>query len=200
MIRDRNIEWCRQRMYIPIWAMQAWELDATPDIAGLGAGAPLPPEISTFGYSALSIAAANDSIEHVMEFPSYWDITKEIGVRIRWMVEATVATDDAILWTVVYDQADAGEVVVAPATVLDTLIVIQSPAVTTTLMQYRSTRGIIAANTFDEAALDGMLAFSIVATTLTQFAANEVKLLGITFDYYPRLTVGGYVALETDRQ
>lgn len=196
MIRDRNIEWARQRLYIPVYNFQGYD-DAH---AGYGTGGPVNAELTALTFCGMAIAAANDAIAHVMEFPSYWDITKEIGVRIRWAVDATVATDDAVVWRVVYDQADTDEVLVIPATALDTVIATQSPSVTTTLTTYRSPRGIIAANTFDEAALDGMFAFLVDVPTLTQFGASEVLLLGITFDYYPRLTVGGYVALETDRQ
>jgi hypothetical protein len=196
MIRDRNIEWARQRMYIPLETFQGWS-DAH---VGLGAGAPAQGELSTFGYYGMIIAAANDAITHVIEFPSCWDITKEIGVRVRWMVEGTVALDDAVVFQILYDQIDNGEVSIEPATALGTVITTQSPAVTTTLAMYRSPRGIIAANTFDENAIDGMLVFKIVTPTLTQFEVTEVHILGVSFDYYPRMTVGGYVALETDRQ
>lgn len=202
MIRDRNIEWARQRMYIPVWAFQGYILTSTNPsvITGMDAGAPLMGEMSTFGYKGMLVAAASDAVSHIMEFPSCWDITKEIGVRVRWMVEGTVATDDAVVFSVVYDQADVAEALVDPATALDTVIATQSPSVTTTLANYRSPRGIIAANSFDEAAIDGMLAFTVAVPTLTQFGADEVVILGVAFDYYPRMTVGGYVTLETDRQ
>lgn len=194
MIRDRNIQWARQRLYIPVWDMQGYLLaEGAPNtFAGMDAGAPLFGELSTFGYKGLLIGAEADAVSHIMEFPSFWDITKPIGVRIRWMVEATVATDDAIVWQLLYDQADVAEALVDPATALNTVIATQSPAATTTLANYRSPRGIINANTFDEAAVDGLLAFTIIAQTLTQFGADEVVLLGVTFDYVPRMTVGGY--------
>lgn len=200
MIRDRNIKWARQRMYIPVWQMQGYFLDATPAIAGIDTGAPLFGEVSSFGYNGLLIAAVNDSVSHMMEFPSCWDITKEIGLRIRWMVEGTVATTDAVVWTVVYDQADSGEACIDAGAALDTVITTQSPTATTTLFNYRSPRGIINANKFNTDALDGLLAFTIACSTLTGFSANEVVLLGMTFDYMPRLTVGEYNTTPEARQ
>ncbi len=202
MIRDRNIEWARQRMYIPVWQFQSWLLaEGTPNtFKGMDAGDPTFAEVSTLGYKGMSIAAQADAASHIIEFPSFWDITKEIGVRVRWAVNGAVATSDAIVWTFVFDQADVAEALVNPATALNTVIATQSPTVTTTLTNYRSPRGVINANVFDESALDGLLAFTVAAGTLTSFSADEVVLLGVTFDYYPRMTVGGYNKLETSRQ
>ncbi len=194
MIRDRNIEWARQRMYIPVWQFQGYELvEGTPNtFAGMDTGAPAFAEVSTFGYKGMLIAAANDAVSHIIEFPSFWDITKPIGVRVRYAVLATAALDDAIVWSVVYDQADVAEVLVNPATALNTVIATQSPSVVTAGVTYRSPRGIINANVFDDSALDGMFAFTLAVPTLTQFDADQVSLLGISFDYVPRMTVGGY--------
>ena len=196
-IRDEDIRWARQRMYIPVWNFAGY-LDAGT-IAGVDTGAPVLGELASFGYTGLVINADNDAISHLMSFPSMWDIEKEIGIRVRWAVDATVATSDTITWTFVYDQADVAEQLGNPSTALDTVLVEESPSSTITLANYRSPRGIIAANTFDAAAIDGMFGFTLSCVIGANPAADEIHLLGIDFDYYPRWTIGGTNPTEESR-
>lgn len=209
MIRDRNIEWARQRLYIPVWQFQGFTpvnaapaAQTTSDVmTSVDDAAPGLNEVGALGFMGLPMTA-NDSVTHVMGFPSFWDITKEIGVRVHWTADiggAAVATD-AASWAVVYDQVDADEALAAPATALNTTIANDVYGSTTDAIYKITNRGIINANTFDVSALDGLFAFNVELDAVTTFSADEVNLLGIAFDYYPALTVGGHNATVTSRQ
>ena len=209
MIRDRNIEWARQRMYIPMWHFQGLEpINAVPGtqttsdvMTSADDAAPGMNEIGALGFMGMPMTA-NDSVSHVMGFPSFWDIRKEIGVRVHWTADiggAAVATD-AAEWLVVFDQVDADEALAAPATALNTVIANDVYGSTTDAIYKITERGIINANVFDVSALDGLFAFNVELQAVTTFSGDEVNLLGIAFDYFPLLTVGGHNATITSRQ
>ncbi len=189
MIRDKNIQWARQRLYIPV---TSWTGILETYVSTDGTGIIVEPN-GDQNFNGLQ-CAAGDVLHHTMEFPSFWDITKEIGVRCIWTPDtALVAADDQLLWTFLYDQADEDEVIADAATALSTAIAIDVISSTQT-GQYaylRSPRGVINADVFDEDALDGFFHFQVTATTLTSITDDIPFLLGVSFDYYPRLTVGG---------
>lgn len=184
-IRDRNIDWLRARRRIP-W--NEFNIDTAQ--AAPGDGGAVWGELSTFHYGGILVGAANDEWSTLdVVSPTLWDPAHAIGVRVLWATEGTVATNDAIVWRVNYDQNDIGEALTDPAqgagTALDTAIATQSPSVTTTLVTYRSPRGIINANTFDHTSRNGVIAWQVDVPTLTNFSANEVVFLALEIDYMP---------------
>lgn len=187
MIRDRNIQWARQRMYIPVGHMSLTTVglsmdDTVPGIVELGTD-------KTIAAMALTDA---DIVAHAFEFPSFWDIEEEIGVTVCWSAKDAAIATDAATFIVLFDQVDVDEGFIAPATALDTTITaLDLYGATTDQLLKKTSRGIINANTFDDSALDGFFAFNIELDAVTTFSADEVELLGISFDYYPRWTVGG---------
>lgn len=197
MIRDRNIQWARQRMYIPVWHFQGYLLtEAAPNLISSQAdGPPALAEFSTLEMVALSMAP-NDSITHIMEFPSYWNISEDIGCRVVFGQVGATAGETAN-FIVLYDQADDGEAIIAPATVLTTAVPL-STVVGATTTWTRTGRGIINGGTFDESALDGMFAFNIELDA-DGTADDEIRLFGISWDYIPMLTVGRWNAEATTR-
>lgn len=147
-------------------------------------------EFSTFGFGGMSIAAAGDSFSAILyDFLPLCDLSKEIGVRVIFAADATPGATDVVEWVVLYDQADIGEALAAPATALDTVIATHTPGHTTASRQERTGRGIINANKFDEAAKLGSLAVNIEANTLTNYGADEVKFMALEFDYMPHLLI-----------
>lgn len=196
-IRDNDIERARQRMYIPVWQFQGY-VEATDTLGSAGGGAAVPQELAGIRMSSLTMVE-DDEIAHVMEFPSFWDITEEIGVRVRWVAVGHNATTDAIRWGFSYGTFPDGTVLATPATALDTILVDQTIGSTTTLTHKRTARGIINRNTFAESNLDGMFGFEIVASSVTTFTGAELRLLGVSFDYMPVYSVGGQNALSTSR-
>ena len=202
-IRDRNIDWLRRKKIIPAVNFGfSGTIPASTDSGGgnittLGTGAPVITEISSFGFGGVAIGAAGDMGAYMdFEFPSLADPTEEIGVRCIWAPNGAVATSDAILFAVQYDQVDIGEVMVTAATTLDTAIAIQSPSATTTLLLHRTSRGIINADKFDFTARQGGILWEINAPTLTNFSANEVVFLGLELDYIPLLCVNTEEAVD----
>lgn len=201
MIRDRNIEYARQRLYIPVGHMSL-----TGGGVSMHDTVPALVELGTDKTIAGMAMTANDTVAHGFEFPSFWDITKEIGCRVIWTAKDAAIATDAAEWIVLYDQVDVDEAIIAPATVLDTIInsavlnQLQLYGTTTDQVIKRTDRGIINANTFNIDALDGFFSFSIELQAVTTFGADEVELIGISFDYYPMLTVGGMNAAEGSRQ
>jgi hypothetical protein len=196
MIRDRNIEWARQRDYFCYTTFNGY----TPDTqASLGAGVPIWADLgSTTELTGLTLDATADAVSFSIAFPSYWDIQKEIGIRWHMLQQATAALTDSVTPTTTYNQSDNGEALVTPATALDTVIPATLAPTTTAMATFYTNRGIIAANTFDENALDGTIAF------LTDFAYSgytngELHVLGCSIDYYPRWTVGGPNTNKDDR-
>jgi len=195
-IRDFNIEWARQRLYIPVGHMSL-----TGAGVSMHSTVPALVELGTDKEIAAMAMTANDAVSHSMEFPSQWDITHEIGVRVLWSAKDAAIATDAAHFIVLFDQVDEDEGFVAPATALDTVITaLDLYGATTDQLLKRTDRGIINANTFDPSALDGFLSFQIELQAVTTFSADEVELLGISFDYYPRMTVGGVNATEISRQ
>ncbi len=194
-IRDKNIEWARQRLYIPVGHMS---------LTGAGISmedtVPALAEVSTSALAGMDMTA-NDIVAHHLEFPSFWDITKEIGVAVWWTAKDAAIATDAATFIVLFDQADEDELIIIPATALNTTIAALDLYGTTDNQALKKTaRGVINANTFDESALDGFFAFSIELDAVTTFGADEVILLGISFDYFPRLTVGGINVTVASRQ
>jgi hypothetical protein len=187
MIRDQNIEWVRQREFINVTQFNGI-LETLVSAASTGAIV----EMSTLGYMGMPVSA-NDQIQHVMSFPSYWDIHQPIGVRVVYVALTAASANDSITWEVKYDQADENEALIAPTTALDTLIAadVITSAQTTAAAILKSPRGIIVADKFDESALDGFFGFYVKCTAISTMGNDEANLLGVEWDYYPRWTVGG---------
>ena len=186
MIRDKNIQWARQRLYIPVGHMSL-----TGGGVSMENTVPALAEVSASALAGMDMTA-NDIVAHHMEFPSFWDITKEIGVAVWWTAKDAAIATDAATFIILFDQVDEDELIIIPATALSTAITALDLYGTTNNQALKKTaRGVINADTFDESALDGFFAFSIELDAVTTFSADEVILLGVSFDYYPRLTVGG---------
>jgi len=100
MIRNRNIDSLREQRVIP-WN----EFNVTTGTASGGAGAVTYEELSSFAYGGIGVTASGDEFSALdLVTPTRMDPRHEIGARIIWTVEGTVATDDAVLWQVRYDQ------------------------------------------------------------------------------------------------
>lgn len=192
-IRDNDIERARQNMYIPVWQFQGFE-ESSDTLGSAGTSNPLMLEWTTTGLVGLEIDTTGSLIHHVMGFPSFWDIEEEIGVRVWWAAVGHSATTDAVTWLVEYDTVASGSSMGPPSTALDTAITDQEVGSVTTRTIVRGNRGIINAHTFAPADLDSLFVFEVEADAVTTFTletASELYLMGINFDYMPKLAVGG---------
>lgn len=208
-IRDNDINFARHRLYVPVSQFQGLiPINAAPGsqttsdlLTSVADSAPTLIEFGTLGFTGLQCGVA-DSIQHVMEFPSFWDIESEIGVRVWWTAfpVTSLAVTDTATWLFRYDQADEGEQLTGqPTTALNKAITADAYGGTLTGIWMRSPRGIINPRTFDRAALDGILRFEVELDATNDFEAAEVYLMGVSFDYLPSVALGVQHGTELSR-
>lgn len=185
-IRDRNIDWLRQKHYIHA---DRFGFCATPASATFGAGNPVPTEVSGVGWGGLLIGAAGDTMAAPdFQIPCIADPTEEIGVRVIWSIHSgsTADTDD-VTWIVKYDQFDIGEAV-ASTSALDTAIAEQRAGVTTQHSFHRTSRGVINADTFDFTARQGGITWEVEADAM-DYSGDEIQFIALEIDYKPLLCI-----------
>lgn len=182
-------------MYIPVVNFSGWGEDA---VAAAGTG--VFAEIGDSGLTGL-LCTNNDLVYHTMLFPSMWDITKEIGVRVIWSATAETTAADAVKWEIKYDVDAENAEIADPATALDTALTLQTLTAAQAVDQgyFRSSRGIIVANKFSIADLEKMFTFYVKMVTQTTIGNDEAAVIGVVWDYYPHLTVSGQNVDETSR-
>ena len=183
MIRDRNIEWLRQKYYIHA---NVFGFCATPASATFGEGAPVPTEVGSLAWGGLLIGAAGDTMAAPdFQLPSIIDPREELGIRVIWAVtgSGTNTTDD-VTWIVKYDQFDIGVDAMSTGSVLDTAIAEQRAGSATQFICRRTSRGIINANTFDFTARQGGIFFEVECDAM-DYAADKITFLALEIDYKP---------------
>jgi len=182
MIRDKNIEWKRESLFIH--AEQFVAVTATAAHQTVGAGAPPLAEVSTFGYAGLLMESADDEGGYAMMVPKHWDPAEPLGFTV-WWTSGSATTDDSVTWLALAKFFAEGATLSAPAA-LDTVIVADD--VTGAYDIQKSSRGIKNANWLTHAQLDAG-AFMAVNVEMAAFdvGLDEAKLfLGLEIDYMPR--------------
>jgi len=193
-IYDRNLGRKRILSFIPFYAFVGSQVTGSSTVLdGLGTGAPVFSEISSFGYAGINMEQGDMIACIDWDTLQKADLTEEIGVRVRWTTDATPASGDDVTWVALYNQADQNVAFVEPATALDTVIVNHEPGHTTPLRPQRTARGIINANTFDEDAREGQLSWRIEADVVGSYSATEMHFLALEIDYLPQ-----YLAYPND--
>lgn len=189
-ILDRNMGWKRMTRFIGMESFVGSQVTGSSTVLdGLGTGAPVFSEISSFGYAGINMEAGDMIACADFTTLAIADVTQPIGVRVRWTGEATPAATDDVTWVVLHDLADQGEAIIEPATALNTAIPNHEPAHTTALAYNRTQRGVINGGTFDAEAKQGLLGWRIEADVVNGYGATEVHFLALEIDYYPALCV-----------
>ena len=184
-IRDRNIDWLRQKYILPPAAFMSSCTVSGSTLLGMAAGNPVLTELSDFGYGGFVINQSGDAGATLdFGFSGIFDPRHEIGVRVLYTLTAAGASTDDVQWVVTYDQADYGEALAAPGTALDTPCANQVDTGGTQFELKRSPRGIISADKFDFTARDSGIAWK-VTTIMGNFAGDELSFLGLALDYIP---------------
>ncbi len=182
MIRDFNIEWLEVKKLILAQQFQTYVTGA-----GIAAGDPVFTEQNATGISAISVAAAGDTISTLLDL-SEVDITKQVRFRVIWTQTSTTATD-SVDWLVLYTPIVLGTtVLVDPATALDTVIPAGNLSSGVADVIQASGFGIINRNTIPNTA--EYLAVHVEADAIGTFSADEVKIVGLEMRYTPRRTAG----------
>ena len=190
-IRDRNIDWKRQKKVIPWQEFGVMSSNGAGNtIASVGNGAPVANHISNFFLTGISIEDDDAVAAWDFNTPSLMDPTEEIGVRVLYTIdEASPTATDDVTWTVLYDQVDPGEAIIKPATALNTVIAAQEDGGTTGYLYRVSSRGVISADTMDFTAKTGIMSWMVTGTVVNAYDTGVVTFLGLEVDYKPLLCV-----------
>lgn len=182
MIRDFNIEWLEARRLILAQQFQTFVTGA-----GIAAGDPVFTEQNATGISAISIAAAGDSVSTLLDIYDV-DITKQIRFRVIWTQTSTTATD-TVDWIVTYTPIILeSTVLIDPATALNTAITLADASSGVADVLQGTSFGIINRNTLADTT--EYLAVKVEADAIGTFSADEVKFVGLEMRYTPRRTAG----------
>jgi hypothetical protein len=183
---DRNIEWKRHKLYIPINQFQngssAPNVELT-EVTGLNM---LGHEFDGSG----GIQSVGGVVEGAVIIPPWWNPEWPLGFRVWWTSQATAL--DVATFKVLALVAAEGEAIIAAATgVLDTLVA--EDILTVEFGIQRTSRGIRNANWSSRAVVDAgaLLQFSVEldATDATLASSESIWLLGLEVDYTPMMTV-----------
>lgn len=191
MIRDRNIDWLRKKLFIPGSSFTAFVV--TPDALGaltsVDAGAVVLQEISTFGYGAPLLDTAGDLVAHCMNVPYDMDPDAELGFTVVW-TSGSATSADTIDWKVVCDFKAVDAAIIAPTTVLSTAIAQDTVGATTAYLAKRTSRGILNAGflTRAQVAAGAVMMFSVEMDAFAAGLSEDKFLLGIEIDYKLRMT------------
>ena len=243
MIRDRNIEWVRERLYIPardfgmitepiavdagaavssahllgatphlVWFTHAVDdgtaistvmgtHTATNIVATLAdAGQSVlphailhPTEYSTFGFGGFHIQTAGDVYSTFLRVPNDVDPRYPMGFKINYVSGSSTAAD-IVDWIILADFKAENVALLAPTTVLDTVIDVAGTIGTATAdLNNWSSRGVKDADflTRDEIEAGAAMMFSVeLDSTQTTLSSEELHMLGVEIDYVPQRTRG----------
>ena len=200
-ITDKNIVWARKhRYYGPmelngLITIAVAEGGSTSHGEGEILGAPVDKtvrqfELSTLGLVGIRFPAADDIFFGYIRLPYDIDPEHELGIRLHFTQSGAVST--GVLWIFLYGIENAGDVISAPATVLNTILV-EKLAGGSAYESLWTDRGIILSSshalTRDKIEGGSMLTMSIEDQAEGTSIAN-VTLLGVELDYTPIKMVG----------
>jgi hypothetical protein len=186
MIRDRNIEWKKKRLFIPVT-----EFSGLGHSAFLGAGDVVLAELSTLGIGAARLEDLTDKILHAMNLPHDVDVTQPIYARVHWTSDSAAAEDTATM-KVQYKAIADQEALAAPDTALDT--VIAADTLGGQLYLCKSPWGTINAN---KIAKDDLVVFEVSCSATDATIASEyIYVLGLELEYSPAKTAGNGMGRE----
>jgi len=189
-IRDRNIEWKRQKRVIP-WSDFGIIDSSTATLSGEGSGSPVSNHIGALSLAGLSMEVSDEASAFDFQTPSIANIHKEIGVRVLYTIDVAtgIVATDAVTWLVKFDQVDPGEAIIKPASALNTAIAAQADGGTTTAIYRTTSRGIINADRLDVTAKTGIMTWLVEPDAVTTYEAGEITFLGLEIDYELELCV-----------
>lgn len=199
-VRDRSIDWLRTEHWIGADRFNPIVASATT-LTGIGANDPVMAEVATFGFGGFATSPNDDMACLDLQLPRLMNPDEEVGVRVVYTIDQGGVTEatDAVTWIVLYDQVDFGEVLVAPATALNTVLVNETAGSTTDRLLKRTARGVINAGVLDWTSRQGAISWAVENQATTDYVNDKVVFLGLLIDYYPKLCIDGNEDLEAFR-
>jgi hypothetical protein len=179
---DRNFVWRPGRIFIPISEFSGI-IGAAGVSAGVGVGAPVQQEISTFGLVGLLVDTAGDEVNHLMQLPYDLDPRYNIYTRVHFTTGSATAAD-TIEWLVRYLAITPNvTTLVDPATAEDTDIA--SMTVTGTAYSYQvSSWGVIKGGTLPKTT--EAIAWEVELQAFAAGLTEDKFVLGLEVQYTPR--------------
>jgi hypothetical protein len=116
-----------------------------------------------------------------MGIPKNWDRRNDILVRVVW-TSASSTVADTITWKFLYSEIGSGATIIAPATALDTVLVIDNVLGTTKC--HKTASGVIKGGSINDTA--DFLPFLVDMEAFAGGLSEDKWLLGVEFEYTPR--------------
>lgn len=196
MILDRNIDWLRKKVRIPVLPMEGYAGAVTPHVfLSGGAGANLHQAINSLAIHGLVFDTDADAHHFMVPVPYDVDPGSEMGFMINWTNgSSTIA--DSVLWTILCDFKATDATVAVATTALDTILVADNPLAAAYKNQWTS-RGIKDAAFLTEAQIrsGALMMLSLVSTTLTGIT-EDIFPLFIQYDYKVKACGSSQVATQ----
>lgn len=120
MIRDRNIDWARKRVFVGANCLATLISSATGPITA-DAGASTVAEIGTSGIGGIKCTATGDIAQDFFPVPVDMDVSKKTYWRVWWTSD-TAATTKTFTATMKYKNIGTGTAIAVGATALNTAI------------------------------------------------------------------------------
>lgn len=193
MIRDRNIDWSRKPVYV---CARDWNDNlgvTTITNVKVGTGVAVEKEINSLLTTGVLIGAAGadatgDEFHHHMPIPYDLDPDDEVGFRVHWCSGSSTDADDVAFVMLLNTYAENGTII-APATVLDTVIPSDLVSDGAAYAQRWTERGIKDAGFLTRAQVqDGLALFHWEVRCSVNDASEDTFILGVQFDYKVRAT------------
>ena len=194
MIRDRNIEWKRKRVFLHPLQGGGWNAGSgAATIVGLHTGDPVFAELSTFGFGAVRFEAEGDEWVQLWQLPKDVDVDKPIYFRVVWSSESTTAADKAT-FILTYKAVADGETLAAANTALDTPIPQDTWGATSAFTVARTDWGKINGGTLSEG--DLLVLETEIDSTDVTIGSEYIYFLGLEVEYTPKKTFGPGMTTE----
>ncbi len=153
----------------------------------------VPTEYSTFGFGGFHIQTAGDKYTTFLRCPYDVDPAHPMGFKVNFVSGSSTAAD-IFDWIILADFKAVAVALLAPTTVLDTVIDITGTLGTATAdLNNWSSRGIKNKGflTRDQIEAGAAIMFSVeLDSTQSALSSEELHMLGVEIDYVPLQTRG----------
>lgn len=186
MIKDKNIAWKTERVFIPVNQMSGF-LESTGTLTSLGAGTPVFGELTAAAQLAqVFINAAGNEIFHFWPIPRDFDRSRPFRVRLHF---AHLSTDaDAPVWKTFYKAIARQEALSAANSTPDETITHAAHTVSIVASSYEVTVWALSASNTKITADDIALLLAFECDSLGSASANEIGFIGAEIEYTKQAT------------
>lgn len=193
MIRDRNIDWQRKKVYVNAVDFRDSIGVTTTTRVGLGTGVPVAKDLNSLFVAGMLIGAGGaddtgDEFHHYMPVPYDLDPDDEVGIRINWCTASTTDADDVAFVALLAFYAEDAAIIKA-AGALDTVIPADLVGTAAAFGNKWTARGIKDAGFLTRAEVEnGLALMQWEIRCSVDDPSGDTFLLGVLIDYKVRAT------------